>query len=125
MGRATFGTLIRLLAVTGMRVGEAIRLDRSNPRTRRTPFGQAPWELSLTHAQPPAWTGYSGGVSAAMLAQTVWPASHHPLASVCGPTTFAETAAENSSGSVARRSASGPSALVGPDETGGRHSYQA
>jgi ferredoxin-NADP reductase len=30
-----------------------------------------------------------------MLAQTVWPASQHPLAFVCGSTTFVETTAEN------------------------------
>jgi ferredoxin-NADP reductase len=50
---------------------------------------------TLTRSQPPGWTGYSGRVNAAMLAQAVWPASQHPLAFVCGPTSFVETVAEN------------------------------
>jgi len=50
---------------------------------------------TLTRSQPPGWTGYSGRVNTAMLAETVWPASQHPLAFVCGPTTFVEAVAEN------------------------------
>jgi ferredoxin-NADP reductase len=50
---------------------------------------------TLTRSQPAGWTGYSGRVNAAMLAQTAWPASQHPLAFVCGPTSFVETVAEN------------------------------
>jgi ferredoxin-NADP reductase len=50
---------------------------------------------TLTRSQPPGWTGYSGRVNAAMLAGSVWPASQHPLAFVCGPTSFVETVAEN------------------------------
>ena len=30
---------------------------------------------TLTRSQPPGWTGYSGRVNAAMLAEIVWPAS--------------------------------------------------
>jgi ferredoxin-NADP reductase len=50
---------------------------------------------TLTRSQPPGWTGYSGRVNPAMLALAVWPASQHPLAFVCGPTSFVETVAEN------------------------------
>ena len=50
---------------------------------------------TLTRSQPPGWTGYSGRVNPAMLAQAVWPASQHPLAFVCGPTSFVETVGEN------------------------------
>jgi ferredoxin-NADP reductase len=50
---------------------------------------------TLTRTQPPGWTGYAGRVNAAMLAETAWPASQHPLAFVCGPTSFVETVAEN------------------------------
>jgi ferredoxin-NADP reductase len=50
---------------------------------------------TLTRSQPPGWTGYSGRVNPATLAQAVWPASQHPLAFVCGPTSFVETVAEN------------------------------
>ena len=49
---------------------------------------------TLTRSQPPGWTGYSGRVDAAMLAETAWPAGQHPLAFVCGPTRFVETVAE-------------------------------
>jgi ferredoxin-NADP reductase len=50
---------------------------------------------TLTRSQPPGWTGYSGRVTAAMLTETVWPASQHPLAFICGPTSFVEAVAEN------------------------------
>lgn len=49
---------------------------------------------TLTRGQPPGWTGYSGRVDGAMLAETAWPASQHPLAFVCGPTRFVETVAQ-------------------------------
>ena len=47
----------------------------------------------LTRSQPPGWTGYSGRVDAAMLAEIAWPASQQSLAFVCGPTRFVETVA--------------------------------
>jgi ferredoxin-NADP reductase len=50
---------------------------------------------TLTRSQPPGWTGYSGRVNAATLAETAWAASQHPLAFVCGPTRFVETVTEN------------------------------
>ena len=50
---------------------------------------------TLTRSQPPGWTGYSGRVNAAMLAEIVWSASQHPLSFVCGPTRFVEAVAEN------------------------------
>ena len=49
---------------------------------------------TLTRSQPPGWTGYSGRVDGAMLAEIAWPAGQQPLAFVCGPTRFVETVAE-------------------------------
>ncbi|HXW47287.1 MAG TPA: ferredoxin reductase [Streptosporangiaceae bacterium] len=49
---------------------------------------------TLTRAQPPGWTGFSGRVSEQMLAQIAWSASDHPAAFICGPTAFVETVAE-------------------------------
>ncbi len=48
---------------------------------------------TLTRAQPPGWTGHSGRVDAAMLKEIAWPAGQHPLAFVCGPTSFVEAVA--------------------------------
>ena len=48
---------------------------------------------TLTRDQPPGWTGHTGRVDAALLAQVAWPASASPLAFICGPTSFVETAA--------------------------------
>jgi ferredoxin-NADP reductase len=48
---------------------------------------------TLTRGRPPGWTGYSGRVDAAMLAEIAWPAGERPLAFVCGPTRFVETVA--------------------------------
>jgi ferredoxin-NADP reductase len=48
---------------------------------------------ALTRRQPPGWTGYARRVDEAMLAEVAWPPSQAPLAYVCGPTSFVETAA--------------------------------
>jgi ferredoxin-NADP reductase len=48
---------------------------------------------TLTRGRPPGWTGYSGRVDAAMLAEVAWAAGEHPLAFVCGPNSFVETVA--------------------------------
>jgi ferredoxin-NADP reductase len=48
---------------------------------------------TLTRDKPPGWTGYAGRINQAMLADAAWPATVNPLAYVCGPTSFVETAA--------------------------------
>ena len=48
---------------------------------------------TLTREKPPGWTGYTGRVDAGLLAQVAWPATASPLAFICGPTSFVETAA--------------------------------
>jgi ferredoxin-NADP reductase len=55
----------------------------------------SPVEVSytLTRAQPPGWTGYARRIDAEMLREVAWPAADSPLAFVCGPTPFVESAA--------------------------------
>ena len=48
---------------------------------------------TLTRAQPPGWAGHTGRIDASLLADAAWPATAKPLAYVCGPTSFVETAA--------------------------------
>jgi ferredoxin-NADP reductase len=48
---------------------------------------------TLTRAQPPGWTGYARRIDTQMLRDVAWPADQHPLAYICGPTPFVETAA--------------------------------
>ncbi|HEV2374952.1 MAG TPA: ferredoxin reductase [Streptosporangiaceae bacterium] len=62
-------------------------LDRDNT-------GGVEVAYTLTRVQPPGWTGRSGRVNAAMLAEVAWPAGQDPLAFVCGPTPFVEAVAE-------------------------------
>ena len=45
---------------------------------------------TLTRAQPPGWTGRTGRVDGALLADVAFPAADRPLAYVCGPTRFVE-----------------------------------
>jgi len=47
----------------------------------------------LTRAQPPGWTGYARRIDTQMLREVAWPVGQHPLAFICGPTPFVETAA--------------------------------
>jgi ferredoxin-NADP reductase len=48
---------------------------------------------TLTRGQPPGWTGYTGRINQALPAEAAWAAGANPLAYICGPTSFVETAA--------------------------------
>jgi len=48
---------------------------------------------TLTRTQPPGWTGYSRRIDAELLREVAWPVKQHPLAYICGPAPFVETAA--------------------------------
>jgi ferredoxin-NADP reductase len=48
---------------------------------------------TLTREQPPGWTGYARRIDTQMLREVAWPVEQHPLAFICGPTPFVETAA--------------------------------
>src|SRR5579859_6135364 len=48
---------------------------------------------TLTRTQPPGWTAYSRRINTQMLREVAWPVEQHPLAFICGPTPFVETAA--------------------------------
>ena len=48
---------------------------------------------TLTRTQPPGWTGYGRRIDAELLRDIAWPVEQHPLAYICGPTPFVETAA--------------------------------
>jgi ferredoxin-NADP reductase len=48
---------------------------------------------TLTRSQPPGWTGHTGRIDQALLTEAAWAAEADPLAFICGPTSFVETAA--------------------------------
>ena len=48
---------------------------------------------TLTRSQPPGWTGYARRIDDDLLRAVAWPAGEGPVAFVCGPTRFVETAA--------------------------------
>jgi ferredoxin-NADP reductase len=48
---------------------------------------------TLTRSQPPGWTGHTGRIDRALLTEAAWAAEASPLAFICGPTSFVETAA--------------------------------
>jgi ferredoxin-NADP reductase len=48
---------------------------------------------TLTRVQPPGWTGYSRRIDIQMLREVAWPVEQRPIAYICGPTPFVETAA--------------------------------
>lgn len=50
---------------------------------------------TLTRSTPENWTGYSGRVNAAMIAETAWAPDRGPAAYVCGPTAFVENVASH------------------------------
>src|SRR5437588_6811195 len=48
---------------------------------------------TLTRVHPPGWTGYARRIDTQMLREVAWPVDQRPLAFICGPTPFVETAA--------------------------------
>jgi ferredoxin-NADP reductase len=50
--------------------------------------------ITLTREQPKGWTGHSGRVGNALLADVAWPPAERPLVYVCGPTGFVEGVAD-------------------------------
>jgi ferredoxin-NADP reductase len=48
---------------------------------------------TLTRVQPPGWTSYHRRIDTDMLRDVAWPPDQRPLAFICGPTPFVETAA--------------------------------
>src|SRR2546428_1843221 len=48
---------------------------------------------TLTRVQPSGWTGYRRRIDTEMLREVAWLPDQHPLAFICGPTPFVETAA--------------------------------
>jgi ferredoxin-NADP reductase len=48
---------------------------------------------TFTRTPPPGWTGYHRRIDDDLLREAAWPPQGHPLAFVCGPTSFVETAA--------------------------------
>jgi ferredoxin-NADP reductase len=49
---------------------------------------------TLTRKQPDGWKGYGRRIDQAMMREVAWPAGQLPVAFVCGPTAFVETAAD-------------------------------
>jgi ferredoxin-NADP reductase len=48
---------------------------------------------TFTRTPPPGWTGYHRRIDDDLLREAAWSPQDHPLAFVCGPTQFVETAA--------------------------------
>jgi ferredoxin-NADP reductase len=48
--------------------------------------------FTLTRQWPDDWNGYRGRIDQPVLREVAWPVSDRPLAYVCGPTAFVETA---------------------------------
>ena len=49
---------------------------------------------TLTRSQPAGWQGYARRIDRDMLREVAWPRDEAPLVYVCGPTSFAESAAD-------------------------------
>jgi MFS family permease len=49
--------------------------------------------ISLARGQPQGWRGYARHIDTQMLREVAWPVDQRPLAYICGPTPFVETAA--------------------------------
>ena len=48
----------------------------------------------LTRSQPGGWKGYARRIDREMVREVAWPKDQTPLAYICGPTSFVETAAD-------------------------------
>ena len=50
--------------------------------------------ITLTRERPQGWDGYTRRIDRALIEDVAWPAQDRPLVYICGPTAFAETAAD-------------------------------
>lgn len=51
-------------------------------------------QLTLTDARPPGWRGYARRIDRDLLGEVAWSSAEEPVAFLCGPTPFVETAAQ-------------------------------
>jgi ferredoxin-NADP reductase len=70
---------------------DVIYRDELDDVTRRD--GALEVIYTFTRRQPPGWTGYGRRIDGDLLREVAWPARDNPLAYICGPTPFVETAA--------------------------------
>ncbi len=89
--RAVPSTVPTRLLYSSRSQEEVIYRDELDNLTRRD--GAVEVIYTLTRRQPPGWTGYGRRIDADLLREVAWPAQDHPLAYICGPTQFVETAA--------------------------------
>jgi ferredoxin-NADP reductase len=89
--RAVSSTVPTRLLYSSRSQEEVIYRDELDELTRRS--GGLEVIYTLTRRQPPGWTGYGRRIDDALLRDVAWPAQDHPLACICGPTQFVETAA--------------------------------
>jgi ferredoxin-NADP reductase len=50
--------------------------------------------VTLTSEQPHEWSGRTGRIDSAFLAETAWSPAQRPLVYICGPTGFVEAIAD-------------------------------
>jgi ferredoxin-NADP reductase len=84
------GVPIRLL-YSSRSLEDMIYRDELDRMVTHTPMLEV--VQTLTRAQPPGWTGYHRRVDLEMLRAVAWSVEQRPLAFICGPTPFVETAA--------------------------------
>jgi ferredoxin-NADP reductase len=85
------GSLVPLrLLYSARSLGEAIYRDE----LLQAAGGEIDIRFTLTREQPEGWQGYARRIDRDLLADVAWPADERPLAYVCGPTGFVETAAD-------------------------------
>ncbi len=89
--RAVPSTVPTRLLYSSRSQEEVIYRDELDDLTRRDAAVEVIY--TLTRRQPPGWTGYGRRIDGDLLREVAWPAQDHPLAYICGPTQFVETAA--------------------------------
>ena len=89
--RAVRSTLPTRLLYSSRSQEEVIYCDELDDVTRRD--GGLEVIHTLTRTRPPGWTGYHRRSKEELLREVAWPARDRPLAYICGPTQFVETAA--------------------------------
>jgi ferredoxin-NADP reductase len=89
--RAVTSTVPTRLLYSSRSQEEVIYRDELDDLTHRD--GALEVIYTFTRKQPPGWTGYGRRIDGDLLREVAWPAEDHPLAYICGPTLFVETAA--------------------------------
>ena len=90
--RSAAGSKVQTRLLYSSRTGDDIIYKEELDRVASSGDGVAV-AYTLTRSQPSGWKGYARRIDSDMVREVAWPKQQSPIAFICGPTSFVESAA--------------------------------